>query len=298
MSDPMPRPPLACRFARVLGHGPDFKGKDRLLRLLCDPDRMADTPFAAPFWDGQTYRGDLAVLMDWWVYVYGGYEIGLIESIRAIAAELPRPSAFVDIGLNAAHHSLAVCRRFDRVIGFEAHPEVFAAAERRLAENGFGNAELLNMAVADKAGTLTLHTFEEGAHNRGTSTLLGKRFAGGREIAVPAVALDDLEIRARLDPFAGLFLKIDVEGAEHLVLAGGERLIAGKRPVIYCETDGPAKLHPLVEAGYRIQPARSYYRRLRLLPSGTENAMDWLCLPEERAAALLAALRRQEFVSG
>lgn len=290
--------PYACRVARALGHGPDFKGKDRLLRLLCDPDRIAHRPFAVPFWDGQTYRGDLAVLMDWWVYVYGGYEIGLVEAIRAIADDLPHPSAFVDIGLNAAHHSLAVCRRFDRVFGFEAHPEIFAAAQRRLTENDVGNAELLNMAVADKAGTLTLHTFERDARNRGTSTLVGKRFAEGREIAVPAMALDDPNIRARLDPFAALFLKIDVEGAEHLVLAGAETLIAEKRPVIYCETDGPAKLAPLAEARYRIQPARSYYGRLRLLPPVSEDTMDWLCLPEERADNLLAVLRRQDFVTG
>jgi hypothetical protein len=57
MPDLPPRPPLSCRLARAIGHGTDFKGKDRLLRLLCDPDRIANTPFAAPFWDGQTYRG-------------------------------------------------------------------------------------------------------------------------------------------------------------------------------------------------------------------------------------------------
>jgi len=236
--------------------------------------------------------------MDWLVYIYGGCEIGLIEAIRTIAAELPRPAAFVDIGLNAAHHSLAICRRFDRVFGFEAHPEIFAAAERRLAENDVGNAELLNMAVADQAGTLTLHTFEQDARNRSTSTLVGKRFAEAREIAVPAVALDDPNIRARLDPFAAVFLKIDVEGVEHLVLAGAKKLIAEKCPVIYCETDGPTKLGPLTEAGYRIQPARSYCRRLRLLPPGTEDTMDWLCLPEEWAGALPDALRQQAFVTG
>lgn len=297
MPDAPPPPPLACRLARALGHGPDFKGKDRLLRLLCDPERMADAPFEAPFWDGQAYRGNLSVLMDWWVYVYGGYEIGLIEAIRAIAGRLPRPAAFVDIGLNAAHHSLAVCRKFDRVIGFEAHPEVFGQAERRLAENGVENAELLNLAVADKPGTLTLHTFEEGAHNRGTSTLVGKRFAAGSEIAVRAVALDDDEIRARLDSFAALFLKIDVEGAEDLVLAGAQRLIAEKRPVIYCETDGPVKLRPLAEAGYRLVPLRGYYKRLILLPPGRTDTFDWLCLPKE-CDDLLSDLRRQAFVSG
>ncbi|MBT5415253.1 MAG: hypothetical protein HOK81_11690, partial [Rhodospirillaceae bacterium] len=83
----------------------------------------------------------------------------------------------------------------------------------------------------------------------------------------------------------------------HLVLAGARRLIAEKRPVIYCETDGPVKLRPLVEADYRLQPVRGYYKRLRLLPPGREDTMDWLCFPAERED-LLGVLRRQAFVSG
>jgi hypothetical protein len=50
---------------------------------------------------------------------------------------------------------------------------------------------------------------------------------------VPAIALDDVKIRGRVR-----LIKMDVEGAEPLVIRGAARLLAEHRPVILSE------LHP------------------------------------------------------
>jgi len=47
-------------------------------------------------------------------------------------------------------------------------------------------------------------------------------------------------------------VKIDVEGAEHLVIAGGSLCFAKKRPALIMETSNIDLVHRLVERGYEM----------------------------------------------
>jgi hypothetical protein len=76
------------------------------------------------------------------------------------------------------------------------------------------------------------------------------------ELVVRTVAIDDLVEAGDLSPPS--FVKIDVEGAEGLVLRGMRRTIAAARPVLFVECSDAGRettWQLLSEMGYRCQAA-------------------------------------------
>ncbi|SBW22340.1 FkbM family methyltransferase [Protofrankia symbiont of Coriaria ruscifolia] len=107
------------------------------------------------------------------------------------------------------------------------------------------------------------------ARNRATNHIEGfggDQTGGVRAVqVVPTVTLDSL-----LDHFpAPDVLKVDVEGAERLVLEGGPRLLSETRPAVICEV-APANAGPVTqiftEHGYQIFDASH--------PAGTRRPVD------------------------
>jgi len=94
---------------------------------------------------------------------------------------------------------------------------------------------LRRSAVGAESGTATL-TFPVETLNTGGAYIVRPGTApmpGNRTTEVPIVALDDLDIRRPVR-----LIKMDVEGAEPLVVRGATRLLAEDRPLIVSE------LHP------------------------------------------------------
>ncbi len=108
--------------------------------------------------------------------------------------------------------------------------------ERSVAENGFQDRVIFQRAaVGAAAGTATL-TFPLETLNSGGAYLLRdgtSALAGNERRDVPVVALDSLDLRRPVR-----FIKMDVEGAEPLVLRGADRLLREDQPIILSE------LHP------------------------------------------------------
>jgi FkbM family methyltransferase len=97
-----------------------------------------------------------------------------------------------------------------RVLAIEADPDTFRWLERRRALNRLANVTALHAAVADRPGEVLISS--EGDHE--THRLV----AGGPGHRVPALTLADLAAEqgiSRID-----FLKMNIEGAERLALAG------------------------------------------------------------------------------
>jgi|GEM_PF-6972238 FkbM family methyltransferase len=86
-------------------------------------------------------------------------------------------------------------------------------------------------------------------------SLIGRQLSGAESVVeVPAIALDEFvfaEAGRRPD-----FLKIDVEGAEDVVLEGAKRVLEDVRPTILCEVHSTEVGHrvwsTLNKAGYRV----------------------------------------------
>jgi FkbM family methyltransferase len=133
-------------------------------------------------------------------------------------ALLPPGGVFLDIGAHAGYFSLMASVRVGdtgRVYAIEPNPWTYAALDRHLEINGVANVRSMRCGLADRPGSLTLHappsTIDYNA------TVLPR--ADWTRVDVPARTLDDC-VREwgveRID-----LMKIDVEGAEPLVLAGG-----------------------------------------------------------------------------
>jgi len=126
-----------------------------------------------------------------------------------------------DIGAYHGVWSMLLARRAREVVAFEPNPGSFAVLEEMIAVNGARNVSACAVAVGGEARTVDFWGTGSGASLRPGELRPSRtrvqmdtldRFAGGRE-SWPDV------------------IKIDVEGAEHQVLAGAVRCLSHARLV-------------------------------------------------------------------
>lgn len=140
---------------------------------------------------------------------------------------------FIDIGANtgiytikAAHH---FCKSDGVVLAIEPCLETLTVLNRSIEANGFSNVRLRNFCAGEYTGPGQLwKNFE-----RPNLFSLVRRDQEASSISVLTVALDELvswEGLNRVD-----YVKIDVEGAEFQVVAGGMKTIERFRPIMQME---------------------------------------------------------------
>ncbi len=196
------------------------------------------------------------------VYFTGHYEPQeTARSRRSLAAG----GVFVDVGAHWGYFSLVAAARLGasgRIVAVEADPRLYPTLARNFALNGLAHATAVQAAAADRPGVLTLRGFRMADVNWGTSRLVGDDAEPDAHDRFPVPArpidalLDELHIGA-VD-----LLKMDIEGAEALALAGMEAgLRAGRYRRVLIElhpdaivehgTSPSALVARFIEAGYR-----------------------------------------------
>jgi FkbM family methyltransferase len=161
------------------------------------------------------------------------------ESWRAIAEHLHAGSTFVDIGAHIGYYSLKaapVVGLGGRVIAVEPNPDTV----RRLRDNiraSQADGVISVKAVACSDAEATLELFAASASNTGETSLSRRNASQEGQIAasyrVRARRLDDILKDSgigRVD-----VVKIDVEGAEFLVLKGAQEMLERYHPLIIVE---------------------------------------------------------------
>lgn len=142
-------------------------------------------------------------------------------------------SVFVDVGANTGLYTVYAARQMagqGTVVSVEPNPEMFSVLTRNVRANGFTNVITKNLCLGDYTGPATL--WEN--FNKPNSYSLLQRDTNASPLTVSVQRLDDLvreENLNRLD-----YLKLDVEGAEQQVLAGGSKSLERFRPVVQLET--------------------------------------------------------------
>jgi len=190
-----------------------------------------------------------------------------------------------DVGGNVGVFSVAAATRAGsagRVVCFEPDPWL-AGLLRRTAgalPTGCARIEVVGCALADEQSVRTLCIAERGRASNALEAAHGRTQAGGvrERVSVPVLTADGLiESAGRPE-----FVKIDVEGAELMVLHGASRLLGEVRPAVYCEVAGElaGEVGALLrDAGYLLF---DFERDAQCMQPLEVCAFDTLALPRER----------------
>ena len=185
----------------------------------------------------------------------GYYELQLTREITQIAA---RGGLLVDVGANMGYFSFlwAAASQDNRIIALEASPKVADILRNNIEINGLSDRiTLFEKAALDCAGTVKFDVGPSSQTGWG-----GVAPDGSQGIEVEAVRLDAL-----LKGQDIAVLKIDVEGADELVLRGCEELLrTGRIAVIFFEENALRKQDLgiksddinkwLADFGYNVRP--------------------------------------------
>ena len=196
-----------------------------------------------------------------------------------------------DIGGNLGIFSFLASHRVGTagtVVCVEPDPVLASLIQRsaRLSENQDLNTHVLCTAVASKSEIAQFSIAARGRSSNSLQDSTGRSQAGGTRYTqfVPTITLDSM-----LSVFpAPTFIKIDVEGAERLVLEGGRMLLEHCRPQLYVEV---GKQHSTaVSALFRsfdYQLFDGTQREAQRQPRST-CVFNTLAIPSEQARLRLA----------
>lgn len=183
----------------------------------------------------------------------------------------------VDVGANEGGYTKAMLRRGASVIAVE--PDAEKAQQIR---DGCSGATVIEAAMTDQPGTVTLYCGREALHHSLYQPAVLNPTGETRTVA--AITLDSL-------PAMGL-VKIDAQGAEGAILRGGKRTLAEVRPILYLELWQSG----LTWAGDSVRAVCRQLEDARYVPDGRtwadviadaerhqeHSAIDVLCVPQER----------------
>ena len=221
----------AMRLAAARGERADTKARFRVARrtpvptdgLFKVPDAWwAEHPRVRVRRHGLRLELDLRDNLQRTVYFTGAYERPVMALLEA---ELRPGDVAVDVGAHVGVHALAMARRGARVVAFEPTPDSAAALRAAAARNGLA-VEVVELALGDAAGTVELLADPRyGAADAGVRS----QFGAGEVVArARADTFDAWAQRCGLDRLD--VVKVDVEGAEVLVLRGMGETLARLRP--------------------------------------------------------------------
>lgn len=152
-----------------------------------------------------------------------GYEPAVVDLLDQIADRLPA-ATFCDVGALHGYYPCLVAARYPgwRVEAFEPNPQAFEVLAGNIHRAGDAHAT----REPGRAHCLALNETGDSLHFRGRTIVAPDT---PDAIIVPGRRFDDL---ARDLPAGPLVVKIDVHGAEGVVLAGMTACLAGSLPGI------------------------------------------------------------------
>lgn len=240
---------IPYRYRGWIKHLPGIKQwQSRIVKKYLDGRQFVHTIRGGPA-DGLIYPVEMPVDKAVWL---GNYEQSFTE---ALAAEVVPGMVCYDIGGFRGYFSGVMARQGAASVSvFEPLPENQLQIERLISLNESLPIRLFKVAVADQAGETTLRVMPETSMGKLGSSEFDSGDQSVRSIPVTLETLDRM-VEARRLPAADL-IKIDVEGAEVMVLQGGRNLLCAEKPVLFIEAHSRKLTREIVDIltamGYEV----------------------------------------------
>lgn len=176
------------------------------------------------------------------IEVYGYWakeDIDLIKSLIGLMLNEKSSVSYYDIGANIGTHSIALAKTFGDKISvrsFEAQRQIYYILCGNVAINGLDNIRAHQSAVSNKSNELIQIDLPDYnmPNNFGGLELMGsvrsdnQYMTKNKTESVETLCIDDFD-----EPVD--FIKMDIEGMEHLALEGGKKTITKYRPICFVE---------------------------------------------------------------
>ena len=144
---------------------------------------------------------------------------------------------FVDGGANLGIYSMVAANLVGKsglVLAFEAAAETFKKLNKNIEINNFKNIKLFNYALSDQEGTARFYHI----NNAPNSYSLGGETSGSDFEEVNLITLSKVVQDEGIDKID--VIKLDVEGAEELVMRGAKTLFEQMHPTVIFEVSQKA----------------------------------------------------------
>ena len=145
----------------------------------------------------------------------------------------PEGGVFYDIGANVGYFCIEMAqvsngRTF--VVGIEPQAGLAHAIARSARLNGFNRVMVLNALAGETTGMADFYLAPATIHS---SAVADSHRPHHTKIQMQMVSIDDLAAKGAIMPPD--FVKMDVEGSEHVVFLGAARVLRQAKPNIYLE---------------------------------------------------------------
>lgn len=187
----------------------------------------------SPAWvrikDAGYLKLDPSDFIDYELYTTGDFEPTLKRLFKALLK--PHYNA-IDIGANIGYFTLVLANLLPqgKVFAFEPTPNMYQKLQQNLEKNKIGNVQLFKNAVLDQNRPIEINIPTQKIKNSGRASIRNI------EQIATKTHVDGICIDSLLDKFSKIdFIKIDIEGAEHLALKGMQNLINRDKPFIAFE---------------------------------------------------------------
>ena len=167
------------------------------------------------------------------ILLEGGWDPLLTDFTKQALAE---GSVFIDVGANAGYFTLIAAQcvgNSGKVLSIEPNPSVAKQLRVNVERSRLSNVIIEEVACSDSPSMMTLYIPDQSKLGQAS---LSKANAGGIEsVEVRSATLDQLILDHTLEKVT--FVKIDVEGAELMVLRGMTETLRRSKPIIVLELE-------------------------------------------------------------
>jgi FkbM family methyltransferase len=161
---------------------------------------------------------------------FGSYEFDEMQMIKNLLCE---QSIIFDVGAHLGWYSISLAKQYKNSIfyAFEPMPNTFSFLKKNIALNGTQNVYPLNFGLTDQPRVTQFYYSEVGSAVASERDIFDINTL--KTIECTLKTIDDFVASEKINKID--FIKCDVEGAEFLVIKGGNHSIRKFLPILFLE---------------------------------------------------------------